>query len=207
MDEFSFSKQDSAELYRKWYLIKRKGLDNPYDKEQVDDLFNVIKSQVQFLIDKISNEKTYAFIVEIPFLFIDKNKYRQYDVEVAVLGNTLECINIPGCMAEGDNRHDAFDNLIRAVIQCSDARLKNGFWYLNRVFPMRLYYPNMVPISSDDLIENLITDGWNIKYPGPYHTVLLREASKVTFTVQNKSIISETLHFAYIHLQLLLNSN
>jgi hypothetical protein len=70
---------------------------------------------------------------------------------------------------------------------------------------MILYYPISEEINSEELVKNIINSGWDIQYIGPYHTVLLQEGSKVTYTIANNSKISPTLHFSYIHLQMLLS--
>jgi hypothetical protein len=204
VEDFKNITQSLAVLYRKWYIEKKKDLNKPYDKEQIDDLFDLVRYKLKNIIDHLTKNKITPSIIEIPFFFINRNKYHDFIVEIFPIENTIECINIPGCMAEGSNFQIAFDNLIRAIIQCADARSRNGLWYLNRVYPMKLYYPNMEEICSDDLIQNLIDTGWNIHYKGPYHTVLLREGSKITYTIQNNSRISKTMHFAYIHLQFLI---
>jgi len=131
-------------------------------------------------------------------------KIDEFEVEVLVIGNTVDCLSIPGCMVEGENRMIAFDNLIKAIIQCSDARIRNGLGFSNRVFPMNLH-PNLQSISSDALIQKLKNDGWNNEYVGTYHTVLIKAGSKVTYTVQNDSEVSSNLHFAYNRLMLLLS--
>jgi len=205
MEDFNNMKQSLVVLYRKWYLEKKKDLNKAYDKEQVDDLFDLVKYNLQNIIDQLTKNKIAPSIIEIPFVFINQNKYHDFTIEILPIENTIECVNIPGCMAEGLNLQIAFDNLIRAIIQCADARARNGLWYLNRVYPMKLFYPNMEEIYSEDLILNLINAGWDIQYKGPYHTVLLSEGSKITYTVQNNSQISKSMHFAYIHLQFLLS--
>lgn len=204
MDKFKYDKQLSTELYRKWFLLNGKDQSNPYDKEQVDDLFAIIKEQIGYILEQLVNHKLYAFRAEFPFLFINGNKFDEFDVEVLVVDKTIECLSIPGCMAEADNREAAFDNLIRAIIQCSDARVKNGMWYLNRVFPMKFYEAND-PITSVVLVNKLINAGWTKEYLGPYHTVLLSQGSKVTYTIQNDTVISGSMLFGYNRLQFLMS--
>lgn len=207
MEDFKNIKQSLTVLYRRWYIEKKKNPNNAYDKEQVDDLFDLVRYNLQDIINQLTKNKITPFIIEIPFVFINQNKYNDFTIEILPIGNTIECVNIPGCIAEGPDLQTAFDNLIRAIIQCADARARNGLWYLNRVYPMKLYYPTMEEIYSEDLILNLINAGWDIQYKGPYHTVLLSEGSKITYTIQNQSLISKSLHFAYIQLQFLLTYN
>ncbi len=205
MEKFKFDKQVSTELYRKWFLLSKKDPTKPYDKEQIDDLYHAIKFQVGYIFKQLVDYELQYYHAEIPFLFINDKKFEEFEVEVLVIGNSIECLSIPGCMVEGENRITAFDNLIKAIIQCSDARIKNGLWFLNRVFPMKLYDKSVQPISSEKLIQKLKNDGWTKEYVGEYHTVLLREGNKVTYTIPNNSEISSGLHFGYNRLQFLLS--
>ena len=205
MGKFKFDKQISTELYRKWYLLSKKNPSNPYDKEQVDDLFLAIKSKIGYIIKQLVEQELYAYRAEIPFLFVNNKKFEEFEVEVLVIGNKIDCLSIPGCMVEGENRKIAFDNLLKAVIQCADARTKNGLWFLNRVFPMKLYNANVQAINSEKLIQKLKNDGWNKEYIGAYHVILLRDDSKVTYAVPHNTEISSSLHFGYNRLQFLMS--
>ena len=207
MDDFKFDKQISLEIFRKWFILLKKDPSQQYDQDQIDDLFQTHKLQVGYLFQQLENYELHTFRAEIPFLFINYKKFHQFNVEVLIIGNTIDCLNIPGCMVEGETRMLAFNNLIKAVIQCSDARIKNGLFFLNRVFPVLSCNPHLQPIDSEHLIKQLKKDGWPIEYRGQYHTVLLRHGSKVTYTIPNNSNISSDLHFNYIRLQRALNYN
>lgn len=205
MDDFKFNKQVATELYRKWFLLSKKNPSHSYDKEQIDDLVAIHKSQIGFLLKQLVEQALHAFRAEIPFLFINDKKFEEFDVEVLVIGNSIDCLSMPGCMVEAENRNAAFDNLLKAVIQCADARIRNGLWFLNRVFPMKLYDASVQSISSEELIQKLKEDGWNKEYTGAYHTILLKEGSKVTYTIANNSVISSGLHFGYNRLKFLMS--
>lgn len=206
MQEFAFDQQAAIEVYKKHFLTSTKPIITPYSKEQLDGVFIAIKSQIALLIQTLVGEKHFSYKTTIPFFYINEieQKVNEYEVEILVVGSIIECVSIPGCIVEGLDREIAFDNLIKAVIQCSDARIKNGLWFLNRVFPVDMWVDGQAT-SSSSLLKKLENDGWNIKYESPYHTVLLRTGSKVTYTIANDTEISGALSFAYNRLQLLTN--
>ena len=205
MEKFKFNKQITTELYRKWFIDLKKDPNKQYDKEQIDDLFNAIKLQIGFIIKELIDCELQTYRAVIPFLFINGKKFEEFEVEVLVIGNYIDCLSIPGCMVDGENSNKSFDNLIKAVIQCADARTKYGLWFLNRVFPMKLYDASIQSISSDKLIQKLKSHGWDKEYIGAYHTILIRDGSKVTYTLPHNSEISKGLHFGYNRLQFLLS--
>ena len=204
MVNFNFDEQLPVRLYKKWFLLSKKDQNKPYDKEQIDDLFIALKSQMGEIIEQLIEEELPTFRAQIPFLFINGKQVAEFEVEIFVMGNTIDCSNIPGCIVEGKNRKVAFDNLLKAIIQCADARTKYGLDILNSVFPMKSY-EIVQSISSSKLIEKLKHQGWTIEYIGAYHTVLLRVGSKVTYTIPNHSEISSSMHFGYHRLQFLMS--
>jgi len=74
MSEFKFDKQISTELYRKWYLLSKKDPSKSYDKEQIDDLFSAIKSQIDFILKQLIEQELHAYRAKIPFLFINNKQ-------------------------------------------------------------------------------------------------------------------------------------
>lgn len=201
MTKFKFDNQISAELYRKWFLLGKKDPENLYDKEQIDDLYQAINYQIGSGLEELIKLESEIIRSQIPFLHIYHKKFRKFDVEILVMKNTIECKNIPGCMAEGNNRRVAFENLLKAIIVCSDIRIKRKYRLLNKVYPLDIFkhvFTNGVnSIHSNELINFLKSWGWNIEIVRPYFSVLLKEDNRVAFTIPNNSEISESLHLAY----------
>ncbi len=203
MESPTYDRQSIVELYRKWFLVSKKDPNAYFDHEQVDDLAILIKNRIDLgsLIDAGP-----VYRSEIPIPYIRFQKIHELMVEIFVIQNNISCINIPGCIVEGENRKISFNTLINAIIECIDARIKNGFDIFNRVYPMEIY-TKTEPISSENLIKKLNGEGWSIQYHGPYHTVLLKKGSKVTYTIANNTEISSSLHYSYNRLRFLLGKN
>jgi len=196
-----YDKQSSLTIFRKWYLKEKKTPHDIYDKGQVDDLAQHIIQVISAYVDELLEFDKYAYRAKIPFIYIDFKEFIKFEIEVLVIGNTIECLNMPGCIVEGENLKVAFDNLVYAVIQCADARRLNGLWFQNQVFTMQMYNASIKATDSKELTKEYIEKGWSNVYDGPYHKVLLAKGNKVTYTIPQNSHVSSTVTFAYEKLQ------
>ncbi len=206
MTEMGFNNQALTALYRDWFILNRIDPLRPYDKKQVDDLFILIKTEISQNIDELFRQPLFAYRAKIPFVYINFRNFEKFNIEIFVYENIIKCVNIPGCMVESNNIQASFDNLIKAVIQCVDARRKNNLLLTNRVNPLVVYDYGIQSINSKSMVETLKEAGSIIEYVGPYHTILLRKGSKVTFTILNDSIISSNLHYGYNSLRIILSN-
>jgi len=116
---------------------KRNRSDN-FDKQQVLDLYNLIVKQTRGLIDYYCSEDKLLLIKDefpikqdvplfrckFPMLYINFNDFKKVTLDILVLDNTIECLNVPGCIVEGRDLSDAFEKLIKAAIECFDVRVK-----------------------------------------------------------------------------------
>lgn len=142
----------------------------------------------------------------IPALAIDYNDFKKVTLDLFVLDNTIECLNVPGCIVEGENLQQAFQKLIIAAIECFDVRFKKNMYLTNRVFPMKTYW-NFIDLNSDEYIRELENDGWNEKYQYPFNTILLNINTVVTYTISNNALISGNLRFALKRYQFLISGS
>jgi hypothetical protein len=219
MEGFKFNKQLSIELYRKWFLVEKRSRAAAYDKQQVSDLYNLIVKQTKSLIDyycsnelvllkdefPVIQEKAF-YRCKFPVLYIDYNIFKKVTLDLLVLDNTIECLNLPGCIVESDNLKSAFEKLIVAAIECFDVRFKKNMYLTNRVFPMKTYW-NFSDLSSEEYIKELENCGWIEKYQYPFNTILLNENNEVTYTIANNSIVSGNLRFAFKRYQFLVSAS
>lgn len=196
-----YDKQSSTGLFRKWYILEKKSPHAIYDKGQVDDLAQHILTIINPYIDELLAFDREFYRATIPFLYIDYKEFIKFEIDILVIHNTIECLNMPGCVVEGKSLKTAFSNLINAVIQCADARRLRGMWYQNQVFTMQIYNADSEATESKDLITKYIKNGWSDVYDGPYHKVLLAKGNKVTYTISKNGPISSTVAFAYEKLQ------
>jgi hypothetical protein len=219
MKEFKFDKQQSIELYRKWFLIEKRNRNDYFDSNQIDDLFNLNLKQTNDLIDYYCgdhlillsgesgiNQDKPIFRCDFPLLYVDFNNFKKIVVEILVIENTIECLNIPGCIVEGIDLKDTFKKFIIAALECFDVRFRNQMFFTNRVYPMKTYW-NFPDINSNEYIEELSNDGWGKIFKCPNYTILLNDSSNVSFTIPNNVTISGNLRFAYKRYQFLVDYN
>jgi hypothetical protein len=209
MKEFIFKKQVSIELYRKWFILEKKNPQDFLDRQQVLDLKNIILDQTSVIIDSYCENKLVLlndeipigqknpfFRCEFPILYLDFKKFKKIILKLLIIDNSIECLNVPGCIVEGENLNDAFNNLILAVIECFNIRSKNGMYFTNRVFPIKTYW-NFNQLESEEYVKELKNDGWSNEFYCPFHTILLNNSSQVTYTIPHNKIISGSLRFAF----------
>jgi hypothetical protein len=217
MKQFKFDKQLSIELYRKWYILEKRDRNNYFDKDQITDLYNLIYIQTKHIINyycgddlilvndeyEIHQDKPF-FRCDFPLLYIDYNNFKKVIIEILVIGNSIECLNLPGCIVEGKNLNEAFEKFIIAAIECFDVRFRNQMYLTNRVYPMKTYW-DFPEISSIDYIQELINDGWDNIFHCHYNTILLNNISTVTYTIPKNNTISGNLRFAFKRYQFLVD--
>lgn len=199
-----YNKQQTIELYRKWFMIGKKDPNNYYDKEQIDDLYILIKTEIGVFINQFIEEKRFAYKATLPFIYVHNKSYIKFDVQVLVNNKYIYCMSLPGCCAEGITIEEAFNNLILAVIQCADVRIRNNLGLWTMVYTMNLWH-NPGLIESKELIKKFLSSGWTNIYVGPYHTVMRSDVSEVTYTIINDGMISNGLHYAYDVLRFLIS--
>nr|WP_320119530.1 hypothetical protein [uncultured Marinifilum sp.] len=201
MNSFDFNRQRATHLYRKWYVSSKKDSNSMYDKEQVDDLHAYLSTELSPLIEHYLSQKLSVYRAELPILFIGTKKIETFPVEILVLSNTIECMNMPGCMAVGKEPRDAFSKILYAIIECADARYRNGKGFMNIVHTMKMYDANNTDIKRTEFITQLKERGWDKEYDGAYNTVLFNDTNKVTYTVPKTEMISESMRFSFNKLQ------
>lgn len=204
MKDFVFDKQITTELYRKWFIIGGKKSDSFYDKEQILDLHKAITTQTNDIINFFCSQDLHAFRGYFPILYINGKEFKKINIELLIIGNSIECLNMPGCIIEENTLKDTFNKFVLSVIQCVDIRVKNGIWITNRVFPMITYW-NFDAISSQNYIDELIQEGWYKKFECPFHTILINPNSPVTYSIPNNETISGSLRFAFKRYQFLMD--
>lgn len=206
MEDF-FNRQEAAIFIREWKSDNRVGEGVQYSKFQVDQLQEFLKERLFPLFNYYLSQNSGPFRAELPMLYIGGGKMRFFNVEILVIGSTIECINVPGCMSFGSDILEAFNKLLYALIECSDARFINGMGFMNIVYTMKPYYPS-IDISSNELKAVLKEDGWDFEYKGYYNSVLLRKGNKVTFTIpQNCEKIDTSMYFNFKRLQMQVSSD
>jgi hypothetical protein len=201
MSSFDFNKQKATLLYRKWYVESKKSLKAIYDKDQVDNLSDFLLSELHELIEHYKNQKLKAYRAEIPMLYIRENKIETFPNEILVIDNSIQSLNMPGCMAVGSNIDETFENYFKAVIECADARYKSGLGFMNIIHTMQMYDMNSKDLKRIDVINELTNAGWSNKYEYYYNTILLRSGNKVTYTVPNTESITGSMIFWFRKLQ------
>lgn len=196
----TFSRQDLAGLYRKWLYADNKNINNAYDKTQVDDLFELLKSGTEDYVDELINEDwgqikmeypepMSVYRAELPIPFLSNRKMHILQHEFLVIGNNIQCITLPGCVVVGENPRDAFEKIFLAVIECLDARRLNNRDLLNRVFTMKLYHGGDSEMDSQELISLKKEEGWNIEYDGIYHIILFKENDKTSLVIPKNEVV------------------
>ena len=217
MRDFKFDKQLSIELYRKWFLLEKRNRSNYFDEGQINDLYNLNLNQTRSLINYYCSDKLISlndgyeihqdkpmFRCKFPLLYIDFNNFKKVIVELLVIDNTIECLNVPGCIVEGKDLKEAFGKFIIATLECFDVRFRNQMYFTNRVYPMKTYW-NFSDINSIDYIQEIRNDGWENIIQCPFNTILFSNTSTVTYTVPNNNIISGNLRFAFKRYQFLVD--
>lgn len=193
MKTFNFDKQGAARLYRQWYLESKKDISSPYDKDQIEDLRDYLYQELGGLIHSYCSQKKKYYTATLPILFIGEKKFETFPNDILVIKNTIQSTNMPGCMAVGDSIEEAYHNYLSAIIECADARYRNGFGFMNIVHTISNYAIPAHDINRADFIAELREFGWTKEYNGTYNTVLLQEGNKVTYTVPKKEIIIDDM--------------
>ena len=206
MKDFIFNKQASTELYRKWFLIEKRNPEEYFDREQILDLQRTIINQTENIIDFYCNQEYSAFRGDFPILYINNKEFKKITVDLLIIKNSIECLNVPGCIAEEQTLKDAFNKIILSIIQCANVRFKNSMWFTNRVFPMHTYW-NFDSISSEEYMKELREEGWTKEFNCPFHTVLLKEFNPVTYSIPHNETISGSLRFAFKRYQFLMDGS
>ncbi len=201
MSSFDFNRQKATLLYRDWYILSKKNPKKKYDKEQIDSLRNYLLSELRELINHYSNQKLQVYRAELPILFIGEKKIETFINEILVINNSIQSINMPGCMAIGENNEDTYSNYLNAVIECSDARYRHCISFMNIIQTMKMYDANSKDIPTIDLIKELKEAGWTYEYDGVYNTVLLKKGNKVSFTIPKSEIVSSSMVLWFRKLQ------
>ena len=201
MNSFDFNRQKATLLYRDWFVIKKKNPTDNYDKEQVDSLRNYLLTELNEYIEYLKNQERKVYRTEIPILFIREKKIETFPNEVLVIENTIQSLNVPGCMAVGKSIDEAYENYFNAIIECADARYKNGLGFMNIVHTMKFYDANSKDLPKIEVIEEIKKAGWDKEYQGIYNTILLKNGNKVTFTIPNTNTISSSMVFWFRKLQ------
>lgn len=201
MSTFEFNKQKATQLYRKWYVESNKSFLSNYDKEQVDDLSFYLLSELHDLLEYYKNQKLKVYRAELPMLYIRYKKIETFPNEIFVIENSIQSLNMPGCMAVGNSIDNTFENYFKAVIECSDARYKNGLGFMNVIHTMQMFDMNSKDLKREDVVNELINAGWNIRHEGIYNTVFLSSGNKVTYTLPKSDVILSTMVFWFRKLQ------
>ena len=204
MKDFVFNKQASTELYRKWFLIEKKNPEEYFDREQILDLQETILNQTKDIIDYYCEQDYPAFRGDFPILYVNNKEFKKITLDCLIIKNSIECLNMPGCIVEGENLKDAFNKIVVSVIQCANVRFKNSMWFTNRVFPMQTYW-NFNATPSQEYVKELKDEGWTKEFVGPFHTILLKEFNPVTYSIPHDEIISGSLRFAFKRYQFLMD--
>lgn len=201
MNSFDFNRQKATLLYRDWYVLLKKLPKDNYDKYQVDSLRDYLFSELNEHIQFLKSQKQKFYRTELPILFIREKKIETFPNEILVIENTIQSLNVPGCMAVGETIDKAYENYFNAIIECADARFKNGLSFMNIVHTMKIYDANSKDLPRNEVIKELKQAGWNKEYQGAYNTVLLKDGNKVTFTIPFTETISSSMVFWFRKLQ------
>jgi tetratricopeptide (TPR) repeat protein len=199
---FEFSYDSAAQLYRKWYISGKKDKNSFFDNEQEDDMIHYLREELKDAIKYLSSYNDHKFFrFEIPFLIIDKKSLRQISVDLFFTDTDVTCINVPGCSAIGITNEEKALNILQALIEATDFRIKTGLSLMNRVIPMEnpdnehlrfMILASTKSIKSIQLIENLKMDGWNLMNEYKYNVVLGKETSKSVFTIPKVEMIPQS---------------
>lgn len=197
MSSKKLNKQNAAILYRKWFVTGNKNPKSNYDKEQVDELTQFHIKEYEGLISSLKNEDNRIFRLTFEILFIKSNSIATISNEVLIIGDVFQSLNLPGCASFGIDFMDAIKNYFNAVIECLDARFKNGMKPMNSVHTMKFYERNSNDKTYKEVVQMIKECGWSKKYSGTYNDIYLKSGDKVSFTIPKVPVIPSVLVFWY----------
>ena len=200
-------RQLATNLHRKWYFIKQKDPLIKYDAEQIQDLHDFLMDELNPILNNLYDQGLSYYRAEIPILFIGSQNIYTFTNEILVADNIIQSLNMPGCIAIGKNIIDAFSNYFYALIECADARYRNGMDFMNIIQFIDINILGSKEIEREQLIKRLNALGWTICYEGIHNTVLLKQGSKVSYTIPRISIIPSMIDFWIRRMQFLKNAN
>ena len=193
MNNFNFNNQKATLLYRNWYLVSKKNKKEHYDKEQVDTLRNYLLEELSDIIKHYTSQNIKAYRAELPILFIGEQKFETFPNAILVIGNSIQSLNLPGCMAIGENIEEAYTNYLSAVIECTDARYRKKMGFMNIVHTMRFYDSNIKDVERRIFLNELIKSGWGEIIEGVYNSILFKKGNKVTYTLPKTKTIKSSM--------------
>ncbi len=196
-----FEMQQAIKLYRKWYLISKKDSSQQYDKDQIDDLMDFLMIQSEPVRNYFLSQNIDSYRTEIPMLYVRGKEIKTFPHELMVIKNSIQSLNMPGCIATGKDINEAYRNYFRALIECTDTRYQNGLGLMNIVHTMNIYNLNSKDMSRNELTKELKDSGWTQEYQGVYNTILFHPKSKITYTIPKHEIIEEGIIFWFRKLQ------
>lgn len=191
-----FDRQDAIKLYRSWYIEESKSPDAYYDHEQIESMYQYVsKSLATYIKNLIETATAYAYQIEIPMIYFSASKIEFILNEALVAGNSIQSINMAGCMAVGKDLNEAYDNYLYALIECIDVRKRNNITLMQKSYTFQHIDPNIKAIPRIELINELEKSGWVSHVYCLKNEILINPSSNVTYTIPYTDIIEEDMVF------------
>ena len=149
--------------------------------------------ELKSIISHLINQERNIYRAEIPVLYIGNNKLETFLNSILVIDNSIQSLNMPGCMAVGENIESAFSNYVFALIESTDIRYKSKMPLMCHVTTMQLYDLRAKDVERNQVLALLYYAGWNDIYECHKNTILLKKNNKVAFTLPRTEMINRNM--------------